>query len=38
MKVCGIKELGQPDITFPKEKVDTLNIEPYTLKDIKEAY
>lgn len=37
MKVCGIKELGQPDITFPKEKVDTLNIEPYTLKDIKEA-
>ncbi len=37
MKVCDIKELGQKDITFPKEKVETLNIEPYTLKDIQEA-
>ncbi len=37
MKVCGIKELGQEDITFPKEKVETLNIEAYTLKDIQEA-
>ena len=37
MKVCGIKELGQPDISFPKDKMETLNIEPYTLKDIQEA-
>lgn len=37
MKVCGIKELAQEDITFPKEKVETLNIEAYTLKDIQEA-
>ncbi len=37
MEVCNIKELGQEDITFPKEKVETLNIEPFTLKDIQEA-
>lgn len=37
MKVCDIKELGQKDITFPKDKVETLNIEPFTLKDIQDA-
>ncbi|MGI6608640.1 MAG: helix-hairpin-helix domain-containing protein [Erysipelotrichaceae bacterium] len=37
MKVCDIKQLGQKDISFPKEKVETLNIEPFTLKDIQEA-
>lgn len=37
MKVCDIKELGQKDITFPKDKVEALNIEPFTLKDIQDA-
>ena len=37
MQACGIKELGQADISFPEEKVSSLGIDSYTLKDIEEA-
>ena len=37
MKACGITELGQADISFPKEKTENLGIDEYTLKDIEDA-
>jgi len=37
MDICGIKSLGNPDITFDDEKIKSLNIDEYTLKDIKDA-
>jgi len=37
MKACGISKLGVADATFPKEKVESLGIESYTLKDIEDA-
>ena len=37
MEACGIKELGVEDATFPKEKVENLGIDAYTLKDIEDA-
>ncbi len=37
MQACGITTLGTPDAQFPEDKVSTLGIDPYTLKDIEEA-
>lgn len=37
MKACGIERLGQEDISFPKEKVEGLGIDSYTLQDIEDA-
>ena len=37
MDVCGIQELGEENITFDEKKLQELNIDPYTLKDIEEA-
>lgn len=34
MALCGIKELGQPDITFDEGKLAGLDVDKYTLKDI----
>ncbi|MBR2990545.1 MAG: RNA-binding transcriptional accessory protein [Solobacterium sp.] len=36
MKTCGIKELGQPDITFNVKGSD-IGVDEYTLKDIEDA-
>lgn len=37
MEVCGIDMLGQEDIVFDEEKVKTLEVGSFTLKDIEEA-
>ena len=37
MQACGIEQLGQPDAQFPKEKLEGLNIDAFTLKDIEDA-
>lgn len=37
MEVCGITQLGQADAVFPAEKVESLGIDAYTLKDIEDA-
>lgn len=37
MKLCEISQLGQPDIVFPKDKLNTLDIDTYTLTDIEDA-
>lgn len=37
MKACGIEKLGEADASFPKEKVEGLGIDSYTLADIEEA-
>ena len=37
MKVSNIEKLGDPDISFDDEKIKELNIDEYTLNDIKEC-
>ncbi len=37
MEVSGIKTLGSPDIVFNDEKIKELDIDAYTLSDIKEC-
>lgn len=37
MELSNIKELGANDITFNDEKIKELNIDEYTLKDIKDS-
>ena len=37
MELCGIEELGQPDITFDADKIKDLDVDEYTLKDIEAA-
>lgn len=37
MKACGISKLGEEDIEFPKERIESLNIDSYTLNDIEDA-
>ncbi len=37
MRLCGIKELGQADIVFDKDKIRELNVDAYTLQDIESA-
>jgi uncharacterized protein len=37
MEVSNISKLGDPDITFNDEKIKELDIDPYTLNDIKDC-
>ncbi len=37
MAACGITQLGEPEASFPEEKVKDLGIDAYTLKDIEDA-
>ena len=37
MEVSNITSLGDPNITFNDEKIKELDIDPYTLKDIKDC-
>lgn len=37
MAACGIETLGQEDVVFPEDKLATLEIDEYTLNDIKDA-
>ncbi|MBR4470960.1 MAG: RNA-binding transcriptional accessory protein [Erysipelotrichaceae bacterium] len=37
MKLCGITKLGDPDIHFDDDKIKELDIDSYTLNDIKDC-